>query len=87
MATAPLSPLPRYTGQDPQVQMWSNQMCATLERWAAQLQAPSGEAWVVNGTTAHRDVDPAVLTSTALVVSALGTLVQDLARGGPLSVT
>lgn len=87
MATAALSPLPRYAGQDPAIQMWSNQLCAALERWATQLHAPSGEAWIVNGTTAHRDVDPAVLTSTALVVSALGTLVQDLARGGPLVVT
>ena len=87
MATAALSSLPRYTGQDPQVLMWSNQLCAALERWAGQLHAPVGEAWIVNGTTAARDVDPAVVTTIAEVVSVVGTLVQDLSRGAPLSVT
>jgi hypothetical protein len=87
MAAALLSPLPRYTGQDTQVQMWSNQLCAALERWAAQLHAPVGEAWIVNGTTAARDIDPAVVTTIAEVVSVVGTLVQDLARGSPLAVT
>ncbi len=87
MAAALLSPLPRYTGQDPQVQIWSNQLCAALERWSIELHAPVGEAWTVNGTTAARDIDPTVVTTIAEVVSVVGTLVNDLARGAPLAVT
>ena len=86
MAAAALSPLPRYQGNDPAVKAWSDQLCAALERWSTQLLAPTGQAWTVNGTTASRDVDPAVLTTVALTVSALGTLIQDLSRGAPISV-
>lgn len=87
MAAAALSPLPRYTGDDPAVRQWSEQLCSQLEIWSRALLAPTGEQWTVNGTTDHRDIDPAVLTTVALVVSALGTLVQDLSQGAPLSVT
>ncbi|HEX3587803.1 MAG TPA: hypothetical protein VH024_17520 [Candidatus Angelobacter sp.] len=87
MGAVPLPPLPRYQGTDPMMQLWSQQMIYTLETWARSLRAPVGESWTVNGTTTARDVDPAVITTVAGVVNALGTLVQDLALGAPVKVT
>ena len=86
MAAAALAPLPRYTGSDPAMRQWSEQLCSQLEIWNRSLLAPTGQRWTVNGTTDQRVIDPAVLTSIALVVQVLGTLVQDLSQGAPLSV-
>lgn len=87
MATAALQPLPRYNGKDPELRAWAEALCFNLEIWARSLRAPVGEVWLVNGTATQRDIDPAVLTTIAQVVDALGTLVKDLENGAPLSVT
>lgn len=87
MAAAPLPPLPRYQGSDPAMREWAQQLCQTLEVWGRAVRAPVGEVWTVNGTTAARDVDPAVITTLAEAVNALGTLVNDLALGAPVQVT
>ncbi len=84
MANSPLPPLARYTGTDPAIKEWSDRFCATLEVWSRALAAPVGQPWTVSGITARRTVDPAVLTTLALVVDALGTLVTDLERGAPV---
>ncbi len=84
MANAALPPLARYTGSDPAIREWSERVCSTLEVWSRSLAAPVGQPWTVSGITAHRTVDPAVLTTLALVVDALGTLVTDLERGAPV---
>lgn len=87
MANAPLPQLPRYAGTDPAVKLWADALCRTIEAWSHTLGAPVGEPWIVNGTTAARDVDPAVITTIPQVVNALGSLVRDLSRGAPVSVT
>jgi hypothetical protein len=86
MSTQLLQPLPRYAGTDPALRAWADNLCFHLESWSRSLGAPSGK-WTVNGTAAQRDVDPATLTTVAKVVDALGTLVNDLSKGAPLSVT
>ncbi len=86
MGAAPIPLLPRYTGTDPQMRDWANDLCQTLETWATLLNAPVGEVWTVNGIEEHRDVDPAVLTTFLAVTDVIGTLVRDLHRGAPLSV-
>ena len=87
MAASPLGQLPRYNGQDQELRVWAENLCGRLEIWSRTLLAPAGEQWIVNGTAAARDVDPAVLTTVSDVVNALATLVQDLSKGAPLSVT
>jgi hypothetical protein len=87
MGTNLLQPCPRYTGKDLELRAWANDLCLHLENWSRSLGAPVGEQWIVNGTTAARDVDPTVITTIAGVVNALGTLVGDLSKGAPLSVT
>jgi hypothetical protein len=87
MATAVLPQLPRYQGADPELNLWSQRLCSTLEIWARSLGAPVGETYTVNGTSTARDIDPAVVTTIAEVVDVLGTLAKDLARGAPLSTT
>lgn len=86
MAVAPLGQLPRYTGQDQEMRAWVDAFCGRLEAWSRTLGAPSGEQWIVNGTSDARDVDPAVVTTVAALVNVVGTLVHDLAKGAPLSV-
>jgi len=87
MAATPLGQLPRYQGQDQELRLWTENLCARLEVWSRSLAAPTGEPWTVNGTTAARDVDPAVVTTVAQVVNVLGALLHDLSKGAPLSVT
>ncbi len=48
MPIVPISPLPRYTGQDTQMQMWASQLCGAIERWSTQLTAPSIDAGITN---------------------------------------
>jgi len=85
MATAPLPPLARYTGSDPHVKAWSDQLIGTLEIWSRRLAVPAGEQWTVTGTTPERNIGPGM--STTDLGNALGTLLQDLSKGAPMSVT
>lgn len=87
MATTPLGQLPRYTGPSRELRTWADELCSRLETWSRTISAPVGEQWIVNGTAVARDVDPAVVTTVGGLVNVVGTLVQDLAKGAPLSVT
>ena len=87
MAATPLGQLPRYNGQDQELRAWAENLCGRLEAWSRAMAAPSGEPWIVNGTTDARDIDPTVVTTVAQVVNVLGALLHDLSHGAPLSVT
>lgn len=85
LKSAGMPVLPRYSGTDPVLKAWADQVSNVLELWMRNATAPAGgDRWAVSGVVANRTFN-ATGATLPQVAQAVGTLLTDLESGGSIT--
>jgi hypothetical protein len=76
--------LPRYTGPDMALRIWSEAVCRALESELTALRSPNGAAYTITGGTGSRALTVSTATATQ-TADLLATVISDLKAKGQIA--